>query len=31
VPLVHGDVVVWEGHHPLMGGHRINLAFRKAA
>jgi alkylated DNA repair protein (DNA oxidative demethylase) len=27
----HGVMPLKEGHHPLMGGHRINLTFRKAA
>jgi alkylated DNA repair protein (DNA oxidative demethylase) len=27
----HGVQPLKEGHHPLMGGHRINLTFRKAA
>jgi alkylated DNA repair protein (DNA oxidative demethylase) len=27
----HGVMPLKEGHHPLMGGHRINLTFRKAS
>ena len=27
----HGVMPLQTGHHPLMGGHRINLTFRKAA
>ena len=27
----HGVMPIKEGHHPLVGGHRINLTFRKAA
>jgi DNA oxidative demethylase len=27
----HGVMPLKEGHHPLLGGHRINLTFRKAA
>ena len=27
----HGVLALKEGHHPLVGGHRINLTFRKAA
>ena len=26
----HGVMPLEQGHHPLMGGHRINLTFRKA-